>query len=102
MAKVRIHKGMYSALCHSPDLKLRLTEEGYQVFAWEDAPGAVYSEHSHPHDEFIVVASGSICFIVGGQEHDLQPGDAMELPAGTVHAAVNRAAAPVSYYICTR
>jgi quercetin dioxygenase-like cupin family protein len=92
---------MYSDL-GAQELQSRLSQDGYSILAWRDAPGAYYPEHSHPHDEFIVVYSGSIVFEIAGSQYALNAGDALELPAGTVHAAVNKGSTPVSYFICTR
>ena len=100
--EVQIHKGMYQSVSSTDALKTRLTQEGFHVFTWQDEPGAVYSEHSHPHDELIVVASGAITFTTANAEYELSSGDAMELPAGTVHGATNRGETAVTYLICTR
>lgn len=101
MTRARLRKGMYRGLS-AQELQSHLSQDGYQIFAWRDAPGAYYPAHSHPHDEFIVVASGSIIFQIAGSQYALNAGDALELPAGTVHAAVNRGSTPVSYFICRR
>ncbi|HEY9870758.1 MAG TPA: cupin domain-containing protein [Candidatus Obscuribacterales bacterium] len=101
MTRARVRKGMYSDLS-AQELQLRLSQDGYSIFAWRDAPGTYYPQHSHPHDEFIVVVSGSIVFEIAGSQYELNTGDALELPAGTVHAAVNRGSTAVSYFICTR
>ena len=100
--EVQIHKGMYQPVTGADELKTRLTQEGFHVFTWQDYPGAVYCEHSHPHDEFIVVASGVITFTTAKAAYELSSGDAMELPAGTVHGAANKGEVPVTYLICTR
>lgn len=72
------------------------------MFVWSDSEGAVYDDHSHRHDEYIVVASGAIVFKIASLRYLLEAGDALELPANTVHAAVNENHGPVSYFICTR
>ncbi len=89
--------------CHSePALRQRLESQGYSVFAWQDRPGAYYSPHSHDHDEFIVVHQGTIRFLIDGKPYDLEPGDLLNLPAHTVHEAINEGTQTVRYYICSR
>jgi quercetin dioxygenase-like cupin family protein len=97
-----LQKGKYSNCASAAGLREKLEAEGFDVFSWSDSPGAVYSDHSHPHDEYIVVASGRIVFVVDNQRFPLEAGDALDLPANTVHAAKNEDSRPVSYFICTR
>src|SRR5262245_30811929 len=68
-------------------LRDRLAREGYDAFAWTDAPGAHYNAHSHDHDESIWLVSGAIVFGAEGREYPLGPGDRLMLPAGMVHTA---------------
>jgi len=84
------------------DLREKLSSEGFSIFSWQDGPGAYYSPHSHPHDEYIVVHTGEIVFQIDGEDLLVAAGDALDLPAGTVHAAENRSRKSVSYFICTR
>lgn len=68
-------------------LKLRLAEEGFQVFSWRDAPGTDYEAHTHDCDESLWVLDGEIVFGVDGREYRLGPGDRLMLPKGTTHTA---------------
>ena len=68
-------------------LREQLTRDGFDVFAWQDPPGAVYGAHSHDHDESLWVVAGEITFGVDGGDLRLQPGDRLMLPAHTVHTA---------------
>jgi quercetin dioxygenase-like cupin family protein len=95
-----VYERKYSQLSRG-DVREALEREGYDVLSWSDGPGKYYPEHSHPHDEFIVVVSGGIVFEIGGRSYPLQPGDCLHLPANTVHTAVNEGSVPVSYFICT-
>jgi quercetin dioxygenase-like cupin family protein len=65
----------------------RLVADGFSPFQWSDAPGAVYESHSHPHDESLWVLAGRIDFVIVGESHRLGPGDRLQLPADTEHAA---------------
>lgn len=97
-----LHKNKYNDCRHPADLRSKLEKEGYSVFAWTDEPGAVYSDHLHPQDEYIVVASGRIVFEIDKKRFSLEAGDALLLPANTVHAAVNEDSSPVSFFVCTK
>ena len=68
-------------------LRRRLESEGFGVFRWRDEAGAVYTAHSHDHDESLWVVDGEITFGAGGGELRLGPGDRLMLPRGTVHTA---------------
>ena len=69
------------------DLLGRLEAEGFEAFAWQDAPGADYQAHAHDHDESLWVIVGEITFGASGQDYRLGPGDRLMLPRGTVHTA---------------
>jgi quercetin dioxygenase-like cupin family protein len=68
-------------------LRARLEADGFSAWAWTDAPGAVYRPHTHDHDESLWVVAGEISFMIDDATHRLGPGDRLQLPAGTVHAA---------------
>lgn len=73
------------------DLQRRMEREGLRPYSWSDAPGTVYAPHRHAYTKHLVVARGSIRFLLDdtGEQIDLAVGDAMVLPAGTVHSAVS-------------
>ncbi|HEY9685097.1 MAG TPA: cupin domain-containing protein [Oculatellaceae cyanobacterium] len=98
----KLLKGKYADLKNSAAIHAALAKDGYKIFSWSDRPGAYYSKHSHPHDEYIVVESGQIIFLIQEQSYPLEKGDALILPAGTVHEAKNSSTDNVSYFICTR
>ena len=102
MAGISVEKAKYVEYSGFQELRDKLTEEGFQVFTWQDAPGEYHSEHSHPSDEVVVVSSGKIIFTIGDASYELEPGDALNLPANTVHTASNQERMPACYFICTR
>ncbi len=55
-------------------------------------PGASHSAHTHDVDEVIVFLSGNAIMEVGGRSYDVRPGDAIHVPAHTVHSSVNNGA----------
>ncbi len=66
----------------------RLRGERLDVGRWSNGPGDRYAAHDHAYDKIIVVERGSIRFDTSVQAYDLEPGDRLELPAETRHAAV--------------
>ena len=72
-----------------PDLDERLRAEGLDPGRWSNGAGDRYAAHDHAYDKVIVVERGSITFHLGtGGAVELDRGDRLELPAGTVHDAV--------------
>jgi quercetin dioxygenase-like cupin family protein len=74
----------------SEDVRTRLRTEGLDAGPWSNGPGDRYAAHQHMYDKVIAVERGSIRFGLPerGDGIDLEPGDRLELPAGTVHDAV--------------
>lgn len=68
-------------------LRARLASDGFDARAWTDAPGAHYASHAHENDESLWVLAGEITFEVADVAYRLGPGDRLQLPAGTRHAA---------------
>ncbi|MGH9124215.1 MAG: cupin domain-containing protein [Acidimicrobiales bacterium] len=65
----------------------RLRSEGLAPHAWGNGPGERYSWHRHEYHKVLYCVSGGIVFHTEGGEVPLQPGDRMDLPGGTDHAA---------------
>jgi quercetin dioxygenase-like cupin family protein len=55
---------------------------------WTAEPGQLFAAHAHDYDNRLWCAEGSIILTVGEQQISLQAGDALELPANTIHSAV--------------
>ena len=71
------------------DLEERVRAEGLDPGRWSNGPGDRYAAHDHAYDKVIVVEDGSITFRLDpGRAVDLDRGDRLELPAGTVHEAL--------------
>jgi quercetin dioxygenase-like cupin family protein len=66
-----------------------LTGQGYNVSSWSNSPHDIYSAHKHSYRKVIYVVSGSITFGLPQlkKEITLNPGDRLDLMAGTVHNA---------------
>jgi len=72
------------------DLMTKLRGEASGCYSWSNGPGDRYSPHSHTYEKVLYCVDGSISFVLEleGRRLDLQAGDRMVLPAGTVHSAV--------------
>ena len=81
-------------------LRRILISEGYSVFQWTDAPGAVYGVHSHNNDQSHWIISGILELNVeDAGTFILKPGDRDFMPAGTDHSAKVVGNEPVVYLI---
>jgi quercetin dioxygenase-like cupin family protein len=74
----------------SDEMMRRLAAEGLDATAWSNGPGDRYAAHQHGYDKVIVVRQGAIRFGLPATATpiDLDPGDRLELPAGTRHDAL--------------
>lgn len=74
----------------SGELENALRAEGLEPHWWANGPGEVYAPHEHPYHKVLFCAEGSITFVVEPERAQivLQPGDRMDLPRGTRHAAI--------------
>ena len=61
--------------------------EGLRPSAWGNAAHDRYGEHDHTFHKVLYCLSGSIRFLVDGTPYDLAPGDRLDLPPFTRHAA---------------
>lgn len=78
----------------------RMRDEGYSVFKWSDAAGAVYADHEHGDDQCHWIISGTLELEVRGfGTVILNAGDRDFMPAGTVHSARVLGDEPVVYLI---
>ena len=89
MTELRVTPWTLDSTPSEAALRRLLAEEGLSAYAWSNAPYEVYAPHAHDYNKVIYVVRGSITFqlIELGTWHKLNPGDRLDLPAGTVHAA---------------
>ena len=71
-------------------IRVRLEGEAASCYVWSNGPGTVYGSHSHSYRKILYCLRGSIRFDLtnSGESIELEPGDRLELAAGTPHAAV--------------
>jgi quercetin dioxygenase-like cupin family protein len=71
------------------DLMTRLRDEATGCYSWSNGPGDRYAPHSHSYEKVLYCVDGSIAFVLEGEGRrlELNAGDRMVLPAGTIHSA---------------
>jgi len=72
------------------ELMTQLREEASGCYSWSNGAHDRYAPHSHNYEKVLYCVDGSITFVLEneGRRLELNPGDRMVLPAGTVHSAV--------------
>ena len=65
----------------------RFDAEGLDPSTWGNAPGDTYGWHSHGYHKVLYCVSGSIVFHLRDGDVELGPGDRLDVPPGTEHAA---------------
>jgi len=70
------------------ELAKKLREEGFaHTYAWQDGPGAVYPDHTHPTLTAHIILEGEMTLTMGGESRTYRAGDRCDVPAGSVHSA---------------
>lgn len=69
------------------DARLVFAAQGLEPERWSNGPGAVYAEHTHGYEKFLICLAGSIVFHTGDGDIPLGAGDRLDLPAGKRHSA---------------
>jgi quercetin dioxygenase-like cupin family protein len=57
------------------------------VVRWEFAKGALASRHDHPHEQIVMMVSGSLRLVVADAERVLGPGEIVVIPPNVPHEA---------------
>ena len=68
-------------------MRERLEAEGYSVARYTYPPGTYFPDHTHGIDKKDGVLKGRLRIQAAGKDYVLEPGDVLEIPAGTVHDA---------------
>ncbi len=70
-------------------LERLFADAGLSPSWWSNAPHDRYSPHSHAYHKVLYCARGDITFVVPDtSDLRLRPGDRLDIPPGTTHAAV--------------
>ncbi len=69
------------------ELREQLAREGYQAVKWASNPNQVYLAHAHIYGEVLWLVEGSLTLVLPADRRmlELNPGDRVEVPAGTLH-----------------
>lgn len=79
---------LYTTGMTEAEAKQQLVAEGYtNVSAWLDSPDFSYPAHTHKDTTAHIIVAGRMYVTMQGIEHDLQPGDRIDIPAGMIHIA---------------
>jgi len=62
--------------------------EGFHPLCIIDAPGRVYTPHSHPETKLLVFLEGEMRVCVGEESYQCQTGDRFVIPGNVEHSAV--------------
>jgi len=65
-----------------------LADHNIDAERWEADPGEEFEPHVHAKDKKLWCAEGSITFTIGDKTIALQVGDALDIPAYTMHSAI--------------
>jgi quercetin dioxygenase-like cupin family protein len=65
-----------------------LLASGLRPERWSVGPGTPFATHVHPQHKVLFCVAGAITFTVGDEHWQMAPGDRLDLPAGTEHAAL--------------
>jgi quercetin dioxygenase-like cupin family protein len=68
-------------------LKKKLEARGYSVQRYVYPPGTYFPPHAHELDKIDAVLEGRFRIAIGDDDHVLEAGDAVAIPAGTLHSA---------------
>lgn len=92
MTENQVHVNLWSEAQAPTEAAIQhiLENEGLSFYRWSNAPGDVYSAHTHPYHKVIYVVQGSITFGLPneGRGVTLHVGDRLDLPPGVTHNAV--------------
>ena len=74
------------------ELEERLVREGLEPRWWDNDANDRYDWHAHEYAKVLFCASGSVVFHMRDGDVSLNPGDRLDIEAGTEHAATVGAA----------
>ncbi len=69
------------------ELESRIQREGLAARWWSNGPGERYGWHEHSYHKVLYCHTGSIVFHTRESDFELRPGDRLDVPPGTPHAA---------------
>jgi mannose-6-phosphate isomerase-like protein (cupin superfamily) len=62
-------------------------DEGLSPYSWSNRANHLYEAHSHNYDKVLYCVEGEVTFHMSDGDILLHPGQRVDIPAGTRHAA---------------
>lgn len=96
---MNLRKYRWSKDYESNEEELQRLFESKKIAAerWKAGEFQSFPAHSHIYDKKLWCAEGSVRFTIADRQFSLQPGDALDLPAGTSHEALSGISGCVCY-----
>lgn len=77
----------YAAEMTREEIKRKFADEGLSPHSWSNGANYFYAEHSHEYDKVLYCVQGEVTFHLKDGDIVLHPGQRVDIPAGTPHAA---------------
>ena len=81
------HGKRYASLVTHEEMKRAFTEEDLSPRSWSNSANYFYEAHSHDYDKVLYCVQGEVTFHMSDGDVVLHPGQRLDIPAGTLHAA---------------
>lgn len=87
---MKLRKYRWSKTYESAEEELERLLQSKNIAAerWTADLGEIFEPHQHPQHKQLWCVEGTVVFTIDGKDISLQAGDALDLPANTVHQAV--------------
>lgn len=69
------------------EIEKAFTDEGLSPHSWSNGANYFYEAHSHDYDKVLYCVRGEVTFHMRDGDVVLYPGQRIDIPAGTRHAA---------------
>lgn len=78
---------IYAGLMTREEIKKEFANEGLSPHSWSNSANYFYQAHSHDYDKVLYCVQGEVTFHLEDGDVLLRPGQRVDIPAGTRHAA---------------
>jgi quercetin dioxygenase-like cupin family protein len=69
------------------EIEKAFADEGLSPHSWSNRANYFHEAHSHDYDKVLYCVQGEVTFHMSGGDIVLHPGQRLDIPAGTRHAA---------------
>jgi mannose-6-phosphate isomerase-like protein (cupin superfamily) len=77
----------YASLMRREEIEKIFADEGLLPHSWSNSANYFYEAHSHNYDKVLYCVRGEVTFHLSDGDVVLHPGQRLDIPAGTRHAA---------------